>query len=99
VAGGGKLQVHVEATAQGTQVNNPLIRLEFGQMQNARVFLNGQPIASGQSFPVPAPHNARGIDFVVERVTPGQAAMVPFTVVDDCGAWPTFVGGGTGAGF
>ena len=30
---------------------------------------------------------------------PGQPAMVPFTVVDGCGEWKTFVGGGTAAGF
>ena len=35
----------------------------------------------------------------VERIEPGEATTVPFVVVDDCGEWPTFVGGGTSAGF
>ena len=43
--------------------------------------------------------NTVAADFTVERVTPGQATMVPFTVVDGCGEWQTFVGGGTAAGF
>jgi len=98
-AGGGALQVHVEATAHSTGENNPLLRIDFGQLQNARVTLNGQPITSGQSFTPPAQANAHGVDFAVERVTPGQPVMVPFTVLDDCGTWPTFVGGGTAAGF
>ena len=94
VAGGGKLQVHVEALAMPTVQNNALRQLRFGAFQNARVILNGQPIASGQTFTVADPANTHGVDFTIERVTPGQAAMVPFTVVDGCGEWPTFVGGG-----
>jgi hypothetical protein len=61
------------------------------------VTLGGRPIASGQSVALPAGISAA--DFTVERATPGQATTVPFTVVDACGSWPTFVGGGTGAGF
>jgi len=98
-ASGGKLQVHVEATASSTPENNRLLRLEFGQLQNAHVTLNGRPITSGQTFTVADPVNTHGVDFTVERATPGQPTLVPFTVVDDCGDWPTFVGGGTEAGF
>ncbi len=96
-AGGGKLQVHVESTPLNTPAVNPLTQIRFGTFLNATVTLNGQPILSGQTFTVPA--NATTVDFSVTRATPGQATMVPFTVVDGCGEWPTFVGGGTGAGF
>jgi hypothetical protein len=37
--------------------------------------------------------------FTVERVTPGQSTTIPITAVDECGAWPSIVGGGAGAGF
>jgi hypothetical protein len=40
-----------------------------------------------------------GADFTVERATPGQPTTIPFTVLDGCGEWPTFVGGGANAGF
>jgi hypothetical protein len=95
--GGGRLNVHVEATPLNNRSNNPLHQIQFGALQNAKVTLNGQPIASGQIYVVPA--NVVALDFTVERVTPGQATTVPFTLVDGCGEWQTFVGGGAVAGF
>jgi len=97
VAGGGKLSVHLEATPKNTQENNVLTQITFGTFQNAKVTFNGQQVASGQTITLPA--NTVAADFTVERVTPGQATTVPFTVVDGCGPWPTFVGGGASAGF
>ena len=94
---GVKLLVRVEPTPLNTQQPNPLKQVRFGTFQNAKVTLNDQPIASGQAVTPPA--NASALDFTVERVTPGQATTVPFTVVDGCGEWPTLVGGGTNAGF
>jgi len=35
--------------------------------------------------------------FTVRRQTPGQPTHVNLTVVDGCGTWPTFVGGGATA--
>jgi hypothetical protein len=95
--GGGKLNVHVETTQLNTGQNNALQRVVFGALQNARVTLNGQPIAGGQTYT--APPATFAVDFTVERVTPGQPTTVPFTVVDSCGAWQTLVGGGASAGF
>jgi hypothetical protein len=95
--GGGKLQVHVESTLLNTNLPNPLQQFKFGAFQNAKVLMNGQPISSGQTVGMPA--NATAADFTVERVTAGQPTMVKLTVVDLCGDWQTFVGGGTGAGF
>jgi hypothetical protein len=94
---GGRLSVHVEATPLNTRQNNPLQQIVFGTLQNARVTLNGQPVADGQVYT--APINTFAVDFTVERVTPGQPTLVPFTVIDGCGAWQTFVGGGAAAGF
>src|SRR5262249_41749099 len=91
-ASGGKPAVHVQATPKNTQENNLLTEVRFGAFQNAKVTLNGQPVTSGQTFIVTA--NTVAVDFTVERVTPGQPTMVPFVVVDGCGQWPTFVGGG-----
>jgi len=94
---GGKLNVHVETTPLNDLSPNPLREVRFGTFQNARVTLNGQAVTSGQIYTVPA--NGVAVDFAVERLSPGQATTVPFTVIDGCGVWPTFVGGGTSAGF
>jgi hypothetical protein len=37
--------------------------------------------------------------FTVRRQNAGAPTHVNLTVVDGCGAWPTFVGGGASAGF
>jgi hypothetical protein len=94
-ASGGKLHVHVEATPLNTQQNNPLLEIRFGTFQNAKVTFNGQAVASGQKLVLPV--NSFAVDFTVERATAGQATTVPFSVLDGCGLWPSFVGGGTGA--
>jgi VCBS repeat-containing protein len=100
VAGGGKLAVHVEATPLNTQGNNPLQVIRFGTLQNAKVTVNGITIGSnGNNQEYRPPANTTAVDFTVERVTPGQATTVPFTVVDGCGQWQTFVGGGPSAKF
>lgn len=95
VAGGGALQVRVEATPLNTRENNPLREVRFGAFQNARVSLNGQQVASGQTITLPP--DTHGLDFTVERISAGQAAMVYFTAVDSCGEFPAFVGGGPSA--
>jgi hypothetical protein len=48
---------------------------------------------------VPLPADTQGVTLTVSRITPGQPTTIPLTIVDECGPWPTFVGGGNGAGF
>jgi hypothetical protein len=43
--------------------------------------------------PIPVPPPGNTLTFYIDRTGPG-AITVPFTVMDSCGAWPTFVGGG-----
>ena len=43
------------------------------------------------------PAHPAQIGLTVHRVTPGQAATVELAVIDGCGSWPTFVGGGPSA--
>jgi sugar lactone lactonase YvrE len=94
---GGVLQVHVEPSPVTPQQNNRLVELRFGQFDNGTVTYSGKPVTSGQTITLPA--NSVAADFSVARVTPGQPTTVHLTVVDSCGAWPTFVGGGPAAGF
>jgi hypothetical protein len=96
-AGGGVLRVTVAASPLNTQETNLVREIRFGAFQNAGVTFNGQAITGGQAVSVPA--NTTTFDFTVARATPGQITTVPFTVVDGCGEWSTFVGGGTDASF
>jgi YVTN family beta-propeller protein/VCBS repeat-containing protein len=93
----GKLVAHVQVSPLNGQQPNMLRGLRFGTLQNAKVSLNGQPMASSQMVTPPA--GTAAVDVTVERATPGQATTVPLTVVDGCGEWQTFVGGGPGTGF
>jgi hypothetical protein len=97
IAGSHQLSVHVDSTPLNTNGNNPLQQVQFTKLQNAAVTLNGQTFTSSQTYIVPA--NTIGVDFTVARVTPGLATTVEITVVDGCGSWHTFVGGGAAAGF
>jgi hypothetical protein len=94
---GNKLQVRISSSPPGTQEPNPLQQIQFGELQNARVTLNGQPVEKNRSYD--APPNATAVDLTVERIEAGRPTTVPLTVVDGCGDWKTFVGGGSAAGF
>jgi hypothetical protein len=59
---------------------SPIQALPFGQIRNATV-----------TAPSIRGHTAT---FTVRRTAPGRW-LVPFTVVDGCGPWPSFIGGGT----
>jgi VCBS repeat-containing protein len=95
--GDGRLTVHIEPTPPNGQQPNALQQLRFGTTQNATVTLNGQTVVSGQT--VTLPPSTQAVDLTVERQNGAQATTVPFTVVDGCGSWQTFVGAGAGAGF
>jgi VCBS repeat-containing protein len=94
---GGKLQATVEALPLDARTNNRLKELRFGALQNGKVTIGGQHITSGATYAVPGVTTQ--VVFTVERAVPGQPTTVPIIAVDECGEWPTFVGGGAGAGF
>jgi len=92
--GSGRLEVTVEAkTSTGTPTNG-LVQITFGSLQNASVQLGASAVSAGTTIPL---GSAKSAVFVVTRGASGQATMVPFTVRDACGDWPTFVGGGPNA--
>jgi hypothetical protein len=93
----GALQVTISVSDVDGPTQNRLRELRFGSPVNGRIELAGQSQSAAFTHTVPAPTDR--ISFAVRRVSPGQPTTVPLTVVDECGAWPTLVGGGTGAGF
>lgn len=88
----GELAVSID----GTGLENSLRTLRFTRTANAEVDLAGQPGRAG-AFSVDLPPGTTHADIVIRRQQAGQAAMVRFVVVDRCGEWPSFVGGGPGA--
>src|SRR5262249_9353309 len=88
----GRLSVTVTAVTSAQCPPNPLQRIVFGTLSNARIEVGGQPIDPSQPL-VLAP-GTTATTFTVVRIANGQAATAPFTVVDTCGSWRTFVGGG-----
>jgi YVTN family beta-propeller protein len=93
----GALQVTVSTAGTDGPTNNRLKELRFAAPVNGRVEVAGQSHTDAFAYAVPTATDR--VSFAVHRVTPGQATTVPLTVVDECGAWPTLVGGGTSAGF
>ena len=69
--------------------------IQLGAPVNARVDIGGQRDLKAPTTVSLPPGSQQAT--VVRRVTAGQTATVPLTIVDDCGEWPTFVGGGPSA--
>jgi hypothetical protein len=92
---GNTLQVTVTASGSG----NTLQTLRFGEPRlsnNELVDVGGVSGRSG-AFVVTLAPGTTSTTFTVRRALAGQSTTVHFTVVDGCGAWPTFVGGGPSA--
>jgi hypothetical protein len=84
-----QLQVVVGATGTG----NILTRLDWTAPPNAAVELpDGTPLPNGLT----PPSGASSVAFVLRRLN-GSSVTMPITVLDRCGSWPTFVGGGSSA--
>jgi hypothetical protein len=94
--GGGVLQVTVSAGRNAGSPANTLHQLQFQAAQNGSIEINGQT-RNGGNFNVSLPAGTQQATFNVRRLTPGQPTTVLFAVVDDCGPWQTFVGGGPSA--
>ena len=92
----GILNVTVTATRSDAAPNNTVRQIQFGPAVNATVEINSQSKPGG-SFTATIPPGTQTATFVVRRSPPGAPTTVPFTVIDDCGGWSSFVGGGAGA--
>src|SRR5260370_32901993 len=91
-SGAGRLQVTITAT--GT--NNTLSSIQFGNPVvpvNAAIDIGALVGAEG-TFTYPVPGGTTQVSFTVRRPTPGATTTTHMVVTDQCGAWPTFVGGG-----
>jgi hypothetical protein len=92
----GQLLVTVTAgTLPGTPANR-LAALRFEPGSNALVDIGDQSGRTG-GITVTLADRPRELRFAVRRARPGASTTVPFVVVDDCGEYRSFVGGGPGA--
>jgi len=86
----------VQVTVAATGASNTLQRLRFETATNAQVEVDGQVHTPPFNLDLPAGTGAKS--FAVVQVTADQAAtLTRLVVVDDCGDWPTLVGGGANA--
>ena len=76
-------------------------RLDVGMagqpLNNATVDVAGNASSIQIGTSVSFNPGASRIDLQIRRVAVGQGATVQLTIVDACGSWPTFVGGGASA--
>jgi hypothetical protein len=92
-AGGGALQATFAPDPGSTLATNAIREIRIGQVQNGTVDAAGRTgLGSGAVIAFPSPVTSTTL--IVRRVTAGQATTVPLTIVDGCGEWKTFVGGG-----
>jgi hypothetical protein len=87
----GQFVVGVSATRLPLTPANWLNAVRFDRLDNAQVEVGGA--THDEPFMFALPERPRDAAFRVRRLQPGTAT-VHFTVIDDCGEWPTFVGGG-----
>ena len=93
----GTLTVTVTVTRSPAAPNNTIREIQFGAAQNATIEINGLTRPGG-SFTATIPAGRQTQTFVVRRSPPNASSTTaPFTVIDDCDGWRSFVGGGATA--
>jgi hypothetical protein len=91
--GGGRLAVRVAASSSAVHPSNRLRRLDVTSLTNAAVDVR-QLTGRTQAFGLDLADQPAQLDLTVARLQPGPFT-VRLSIEDSCGAWPTFVGGGT----
>ena len=97
VPGGGRLQVTLSAIAAGNLLRNVQFGAPGRPLDNALIDLPDGRVGLSGSFAQAINPPATSYIFFVRRATAGQPTTVPIVVTDNCGTWPTFVGGGASA--
>ncbi|MCC6174663.1 MAG: YncE family protein [Chloroflexi bacterium] len=95
-AGPGTMLVTATATRSNFLPDNSLRSLTFDQLRNAHVAVHLPDgfIEGRASAPLPLGPGVWSVQFSVRRDVAGTDMLVRFTLVDDCGSWPSFVGAG-----
>jgi hypothetical protein len=90
---GRAMNVTITVTGSG----NTLRSVRFDAFANALVSVEGPEATSAPfTYTMPAGQAPTSFQFALWNQTRGQASTVRLTIVDSCGEWSTFVGGGVG---
>jgi hypothetical protein len=90
-----QLQATLVARDAGCSPNNQLQALRFQRLTNATVDVPGVgTITAPSATAIPLPGLPPTITLTLNRLSSGRAATAALIVIDGCGEWPTFFGGG-----
>jgi hypothetical protein len=93
--GNGRLAVLIRAQTLPATPSNTLRSIRVVSLGNAKLLLGGAELQPGQVATFQ--DGAGAAELTLQRPTPGQASTAQLVVTDDCGEWPTLVGGGPNA--
>jgi len=96
--GAGRLRVTIVARSLSSApdiVPNRLVRVTIGSAVNAVVEAGQPPAPIASALELTARPTSTML--WVRRLGPNAATTVRLLIDDDCGQWPTFVGGGPGS--
>ena len=94
-SGDGRLRVTI--TAGCGSIRSVAIGAGSAPIDNASVDVVGGPSGITSARTVTLGTGQQTVVLIVSRRVQGQMTTVPLIIVDDCGEWRTFVGGGPGA--
>ncbi|HEY7067066.1 MAG TPA: plastocyanin/azurin family copper-binding protein [Chloroflexota bacterium] len=92
-SGSGRLQATITVASNPGATPNRLVGVQFTSATGAIIQDSGGATIV-PPFSPPLPPGATSYGFFIRPRTAGQAATVFLTATDNCGSWPTFVGGG-----
>jgi uncharacterized repeat protein (TIGR01451 family)/CSLREA domain-containing protein len=92
-AGGGRLQATLTVGTNSSVPSNQFHGYSSGRVTNALIDIPGGPTGV-TSFASAVPPGTQQLVFFIRQADPSQGASVEIAVTDDCGDFPTLVGGG-----
>jgi hypothetical protein len=96
----GRLQATIAAGTSTLLPGNRLQSLTFTRLDNAIVDVPGQPSITGPGpVVVTLPNGTPQMTCFLRRLRAGSASTAEVAVMDHCGSWKTFFGGGVAAPF
>jgi thermitase len=98
-ADGSSLNVKVTVTGAGNTIHSIQVGLNTATSANALVTFPGTSTDSQNARSYLPSLVGNTMTFKIARAAANQTTTLPFTVIDGCGAWKTFAGGGGRAGF
>jgi hypothetical protein len=94
----GERRVTITMTSNPSFGANPLKQIRFDELRLVEVDVLGEKSSVVPHILSNYPPGTVQTSFILRRTAAGSL-LARFTVTDDCGAWPTFVGAGASSGW